>query len=125
MYGEEEQDVATAEFEGAGVVTLRGEWDVAARERLREVLQGVGTKSDVIVDLREATFFDSTALAELIALYKRLSMAGRRLEALVGGSNMRRLLELTSLDGLLGASPERARYLNERLPAPDWPDVLS
>ena len=97
---------------------LRGEWDVATRDRLRNALQALGTESDVIADLREATFFDSTALAELIALYKRLDAAGRRLEALVGDSNMRRLLELTSLDGLLGVSAERARYLTDQLPPP-------
>lgn len=118
MHGEEDQAIGTSRFEGMSVVTLRGEWDVATRERLRSALQSVGTNDDVVVDLREASFFDSTALAELIALYKRLSTAGRRLEALVGESNMRRLLELTSLDGLLGVSPERARYLTERLPAP-------
>jgi anti-anti-sigma factor len=118
MYADEEQGIATSRFEGMRVVTLRGEWDVATRERLRNALEGLGTDDDVLVDLREASFFDSTALAELIALYKRLSAAGRRLEALVGESNMRRLLELTSLDGLLGVSRERARYLTERLPAP-------
>jgi anti-anti-sigma factor len=122
MLGEGDQGVATDTFEGACVVTLRGEWDVANRERLRAALQSIGTGSDVIVDLRQASFFDSTALAELIALYKRLNGAGRRLEALVGESNMRRLLELTSLDGLLGVSPERTRYLNERLPPPEWRD---
>ena len=88
---------------------------------MRGALQEVGSEGDVIVDLREATFFDSTALAELIALYKRLNTAGRRLEALVGESNMRRLLELTSLDSLLGVSPERARYLSQNLPLPAWP----
>ena len=62
----------------------------------------------VIVDLREASFFDSTALAELIALYKRLSGAGRRFEAFVGDSNMRRLLELTSLDVCWGFAGTRA-----------------
>jgi anti-anti-sigma factor len=123
MYGEEEQSVAIATFEGCHVVTLRGEWDVAARERLRGALQDVGAEGDVIVDLRDATFFDSTALAELIALYKRLNAAGRRLEALVGESNMRRLLELTSLDSLLGVSPERSRYLTENLPAANWPEA--
>ena len=118
MHGEEEQAIATSFFEGIRVITLRGEWDVATRERLRDALQALGTNDDVIVDLREASFFDSTALAELIALYKRLSAAGRRLEALVGESNMRRLLELTSLDGLLGVSTERAHYLTERLLPP-------
>jgi anti-sigma B factor antagonist len=118
MLAEEGQDVAVASFEGASVITLRGEWDVATRERLRAALHDLGTEGDAIVDLREATFFDSTALAELIAFYKRLNAAGRRLEALVGESNMRRLLELTSLDELLGVSPERGRYLTKQLPRP-------
>jgi anti-anti-sigma factor len=79
-------------------------------------LLSVGSDSDVLLDLRRATFFDSTALAELIALYKRLNATGHILETLVGDSNMRRLLELTSLDTLLGITPERAKYLTERLP---------
>ena len=98
------------------MITLRGEWDVSNREWLREALTSLGKEHDVIIDLREANFFDSTALAELIALYKGLAAEERRLEALVGESNMRRLLELTNLDGLLGVSGHRARYLMERLP---------
>ncbi|MGA2760088.1 MAG: STAS domain-containing protein [Candidatus Cybelea sp.] len=121
MLEEEDQTIAISEFEGARVITLRGEWDVATRERLRNALNSLGTQGDVIVDLREASFFDSTALAELIALYKRLAGEGHLLEALVGESNMRRLLELTSLDNLLGVSKTRARYLTERLPPLAWP----
>ena len=120
MRAGDDLSIVLGEFEGCRVVTLRGEWDVANREQLRNALGELGIASNVVVDLREASFFDSTALAELIALYKRLNGGGRRLEALVGGSNMRRLLELTSLDGLIGVSAERANYLNERLP-PAWP----
>jgi anti-anti-sigma factor len=121
MLEEEDQAIAISEFEGSRVITLRGEWDVSTREQLRAALTSLGTEGDVLVDLREASFFDSTALAELIALYKRLGGEGHRLEALVGESNMRRLLELTSLDNLLGVSSTRARYLTERLPPPVWP----
>lgn len=121
MYVDDENDILTSDFEGMSVITLRGEWDVSSRERLRGALQGLGVDCDVLVDLRQASFFDSTALAELIALYKRLNATGHRLEALVGDSNMRRLLELTSLDNLLGVSPERAAYLRARLPSPEWP----
>jgi HptB-dependent secretion and biofilm anti anti-sigma factor len=121
MPADDDLSIVLGEFEELRVVTLRGDWDVANRQQLREALTELGTASDVLVDLREASFFDSTALAELIALYKRLNGGGRRLEALVGGSNMRRLLELTSLDGLIGVSAERAQYLNERLPPPAWP----
>lgn len=113
----EDQAIETSTFEEMKVITLCGEWDVSTRERLRDCFVSLGTDSDVLVDLRQASFFDSTALAELIALYKRLTGAGRRLEALVGDSNMRRLLELTSLDGLLGVSTQRARYLSEQLPS--------
>ena len=121
MYSDEANDILTSEFEGLSVVTLRGEWDVSTRERLRNALHAIGIDRDALVDLRQASFFDSTALAELIALYKRLNGAGHRVEALVGDSNMRRLLELTSLDALLGVSAERAAYLADRLPAPAWP----
>src|ERR1700688_408274 len=108
--------IATSIFEDVYVVALRGEWDVSTREALRAVLASTGTEGDVLVDLRHASFFDSTALAELITLYKRLTAEDRKLETLVGESNMRRLLELTSLDTLLGISAERARYLIDRLP---------
>ena len=47
-------------------------------------------------------------------------MAAERLEALVGDSNKRRLLELTSLVGLIGVAPTRAKYLQERLPVATW-----
>jgi anti-anti-sigma factor len=116
VHDAEEQAIATSLFEGRQVITLRGEWDISNRDRLREALSALGSEHDVIVDLRDASFFDSTALAELIALYKGLTARERRLEALVGESNMRRLLELTSLDGLLGVSGTRARYLMETLP---------
>jgi anti-anti-sigma factor len=116
MESEADRGISSFCFEGSRVVVLRGEWDVSNRDRLREALLGLGTQSDVVVDLRETRFFDSTALAELVGLYKRLTDRGRRLEALVGGSNMRRLLELTSLDGLFGVSAQRAKYLEERLP---------
>lgn len=113
---EYDSDAAISSCDELCVVKLQGDWDVGNRARLRDLLLSIGTGNDVVLDLREATFFDSTALAEVIALYKRLSAHQRRLETLVGNSNLRRLLELTSLDGLLGITKERARYLSERLP---------
>lgn len=118
MDGDADRDIVLSDFEGQRVVTLLGEWDVSNRDRLHEALVALGAGRDVLVDLRGASFFDSTALAELIMLYKRLTGGGRRLEALVGDSNMRRLLELTSLDALFGVSVQRAEYLREHLPSP-------
>jgi anti-anti-sigma regulatory factor len=111
MHGDGNRDIVLSDFEGRRVVALLGEWDVSNRDRLHEAFVALGADRDVLVDLRDAGFFDSTALAELIMLYKRL-------EALVGDSNMRRLLELTSLDALFGVSAQRAKYLREHLPSP-------
>lgn len=91
MREDDEPAIATSAFEGLCVIALQGE---------REV---------------------SRALAEPIELYKRLTGEGRRLEAHVGSRNMRRTLELTSLDGRSGVSLQRVRYLVERLPAVSWP----
>jgi anti-anti-sigma factor len=118
MHGDADPDILLSDFEGQRVVTLRGEWDVSNRDRLHEAFVALGLDRDVLVDLSDASFFDSTALAELIVLYKRLTGGSRRLEALVGNSNMRRLLELTSLDALFGVSAQRAKYLREHLPSP-------
>jgi anti-anti-sigma factor len=99
----------------AYVVALSGEWDLSNRSTLREAFFAVGTARDVVLDLRGATYFDSTALKELIAAYRRLTVVGRRLETLVGNGNIQRLLSLTCLDGLFTIEPERERYLVERL----------
>lgn len=107
--------VAVSTFEDTPLVTLRGEWDIACRESLHDALLKLGADQDVVIDLREASFFDSSALGELITFQKRLANRGHRLEALVGSSNMRRLLELTGLDEMLGATPQRERYLSTRL----------
>ena len=118
MHGDADRDIVLSDFEGMRVVSLLGEWDVSKRDRLHEAFLSLGADRDVLIDLRDASFFDSTALAELIVLYKRLTEDGRRLEALVVDSNMRRLLELTSLDALFGVSVQRAKYLREHLPTP-------
>lgn len=107
--------IAVSVVDDTFVIALRGDWDLSNRQALHEAFLSVGTDRDVLVDLRSASFFDSSALGELIALYKRLTPEGRRVETLVGDSNMQRLLELTSLEGLLGISPERARYFAKRL----------
>ena len=99
------------------VLTLAGEWDVACRQRLHDTLLSLGTLRDVVVDLRQASFFDSSALGELISGYKRISEAGRRFETMVGSSNMRRLLEMTNLERLIGMAPDRQAEIERRLAA--------
>jgi anti-anti-sigma factor len=83
------------------VVALSGEHEAYTADKLARHLsalleEGVG----VTVDLRRATFIDSTVIGVLIATHRRASEAGLDLVVLVGdetGWPVRRLLEVTRL----------------------------
>ena len=100
----------------ATVLTLRGDWDLYAKDELHAALASLGTASDVAIDVRAASFFDSTALAEFVTFFKRLTARGKRFELLVGGSNIGRILEVTGLSHVLVPVPDRLAYLEEHLP---------
>jgi anti-anti-sigma factor len=117
MESSDDLGITISALDNTPVVTLRGEWDIATKDRLHQALGALRTDRDVVIDLREAAFFDSSALSELIAFQRRLADQGHRLETVVGDSNMRRLLELTNLEKLLGVSPQRERYFIDRLAA--------
>ena len=87
------------------VVALSGEHEAYTADKLARHLsallaEGVG----VSVDLRKATFIDSTVVGVLIAAHRRAQDAGLDFRLLVGGETgwpVRRLLEVTGLDSQL------------------------
>ena len=102
---------------GLSVVALFGEWDLSSRDDLHDALSLTGTLRDVVVDARAANFFDSTALSEFVAFFKRVTDRGRRFELLIGNSNIGRLLELTGLRDVLLPSAERRAFLEKQVPS--------
>ncbi len=87
------------------VVSLVGEHDSFSADRLaREVRALLDEGFDVEVDLREATFVDSTTVGVLIEAHRQAKETGRRLGVVIGpttGWAVRRLFELTQLDSYL------------------------
>jgi anti-sigma B factor antagonist len=83
------------------VVALSGEHEAYTAHKLARHLsallaEGVG----VTVDLRQATFIDSTVVGVLIAAHRRAADAELHFSLLVGGETgwpVRRLLEVTGL----------------------------
>jgi anti-anti-sigma factor len=83
------------------VVALTGEHESYTAEKLARQLtallaEGVG----VVVDLRQATFIDSTVVGVLIAGHRRAQESGLDFVLRVGGETgwpVRRLLEVTGL----------------------------
>jgi anti-sigma B factor antagonist len=99
---------------GAGgdrhVVTCRGELDLHTAPDLRERLVGAieGGKQDVVVDLTEVTFLDSTILTVLMQRRRELTDRGGRL-ALVGvRPEVRLIFEIAGLDRAIPDHPSVA-----------------
>lgn len=85
--------------EGACVLTVAGELDVAAAPSLSEKLNALirNGGGDVVVDLERVSFIDSTGLAVLLNALRRLTRARRRMGVIVGTGAVLRAFEVTRL----------------------------
>ena len=85
--------------QGAVVLTVSGELDVAASpgfsEKLNEVIRL--KPGDVVVDLSRVSFVDSTGLAVLLNALRRLTRARRRMAVVIGAGAVRRAFDITRL----------------------------
>lgn len=85
------------------VVQLAGDVDVATTDRLREqvaLLISEG-RSDLVVDLTDVTFLDSTGLGLLVGTLKRVRLAGGDLALVVPTEAQLKVFRLTGLDQVL------------------------
>ena len=91
------------------VLELHGDADLHAAPELRERLNAAidGQTAGVVVDLSDVTFLDSTALGVLVGGMKRLRATRRPLRLAAPRTEIRRLLEITLLDRVLGVDPTR------------------
>jgi len=84
----------------AWVAIAKGEIDMASAPELGRALDADGDAALVVLDLREVTFLDSSALGLIVVQLRRARERGSRFAVAAGpGSEARRLLELA---GLLG-----------------------
>jgi anti-sigma B factor antagonist len=87
----------------ATIVRVRGEFDLAAERPCVEFFRQLedGQKGELILDLREVTFLDSTGLRLILDLWNRSREEGFDLAVLPGTGSVQRLFELTGLDRVL------------------------
>ena len=108
-------DIAVSERDGVLVVSVSGELDLFAAPELRsrlldEVRDG---RREVVLDLRETTFMDSTALGVIIAALKTLQERHGRLVLVNERASIDKTLAITGLDRVLQVE----RGLDEALAA--------
>jgi anti-sigma B factor antagonist len=82
------------------VVSAEGEVDLHTAPQLGELLRSVES-GDVILDLTEAAFIDSTTLNILMVSDRRLRAEGRQFAIAAGNPTVARLFEITGLDRAL------------------------
>jgi anti-sigma B factor antagonist len=83
----------------ASVLALSGELDLASSPTLEQELDRAleaGT-SQLIVDLRELEFMDSTGLSVIVKAHQRVEEAGGQFGVVKGSTQVQRLLSLTGV----------------------------
>jgi anti-sigma B factor antagonist len=64
----------------SALVALRGEWDISTQPQLAEALQRSRGRQNVVIELSDCSFLDSTTIGMLITLDRELAASGGRLE---------------------------------------------
>ena len=88
---------------GVARIALSGELDVASAPTLQEHLarSGQGDVEEILVDLRDLSFLDSTGLHAFVQAKERAEANGRRLILVGTRASSRRMFELTQTQFLL------------------------
>ena len=86
--------------DGARVVAIRGELDIATSPGAREVLYEAArdVARPLVIDLSECQFIDSTGLAALLHGAKPLQNGESHVAIVSPDRDLRRLFELTAID---------------------------
>jgi anti-sigma B factor antagonist len=97
----------------AHVVTASGELDLNAAPALRETLIGLSDLGQVelIVDMGEATFVDSTVIGVLVARLKALHTAGGSLTLVCRNANVLRTFQIAGIERAFAVYPTLSEAL--------------
>ncbi len=91
------------------VISLGGEIDLYTapefKERMVELIEA--GKKNIVVDLSEATFIDSTTLGVLVGGVKRLRPSGGGLALVCTDQNISKIFEITGLDRVFSIQGSR------------------
>lgn len=91
--------ITTEQVPQAVVVSVSGEFDLSAAADVERQILAIHEQVPVlIVDLREVSFLDSSALRLLVALDARARAQGHRVALIRGPDNVHRVFRITRLE---------------------------
>ena len=92
------------------LLVFRGELDLAAATAMRARVESVAGTA-LVIDVRDVTFIDSSALRELLNAREAVVGSGRRLVLAGVPPSVQRLLDMTGTTELFETAPTRASAL--------------
>ena len=97
------------------LISLVGDFDLhAGAEFERRVLEALGRgATELLIDLSEVSFIDSTTIGILMRTRKRLAPVGGRVLVVTSDRNILRLFEITALDRMFEIYPRRTDALQD------------
>ncbi len=92
--------------DGLAVLTVSGDIDVDTAWRLREELTTLLAGQDVVVEMSEVEFLDSTGLGVLVAGYRQARSSGHQMAIAGAPQRVLDILELTRLTTIFALYPD-------------------
>jgi anti-anti-sigma factor len=93
---------ATRQVGDVLVLSLTGELDMATAPELEEAIERAQGGSQIVVDLRELTFIDSTGIRALIQVYTAGQNGHSTVSFIRGRHRVQRVLQLAGVQEFLG-----------------------
>lgn len=90
----------TLEEAGYTVASLSGELDMTMREEIVALLRPLAESPMPLVDLRDVSYLDSSALGALIGLRKAVARKGNRVSVVVSSRKIRQIFAMTRVEEL-------------------------
>ena len=91
--------ISVPQDDGSATVSLEGEFDLATADLVREALRGIEEQAtNLVIDLRELSFIDSTAVGVLIEAAARSRQNNHHLGIRRGSGQVQEVFALTGLD---------------------------
>jgi anti-anti-sigma factor len=101
--------ISTSDSDGRAVVTVRGELDLATAPELETaLLERLDAGSEVVLDLRELEFMDSSGLRVLVTAHARAADGGPRFAIVrpLAGSEVAKILDIAGIEQQLDVVEE-------------------
>jgi anti-sigma B factor antagonist len=93
-------ELETSQREGVAVLTLRGEIDVYTAPRMRQAIVDLvdGGSLNIVVDMGQVDFLDSTGLGVLVEGLKRVRTRNGNLSIVVTQDKILKIFDITGLN---------------------------